>query len=90
MHRSRGGDRESGTSLKNQKNIGFPSNTGPDPLKSQSYQARIQCRAIFGIANDGPLIVIGIWILPKKQQLKVGPWTPSEKNNLDPGMELVH
>ena len=25
--------------LKNHKNIGFPSNTGPDPLKLQSYQA---------------------------------------------------
>ena len=30
------------TPLKNHKNIGFPSNINPDPLKSQSYQARIQ------------------------------------------------
>ena len=30
----------------NHKNIGFPSNIGLDPLKSQSYQANIQCWAI--------------------------------------------
>ena len=32
--------------LKNHKNIGFPSNIDPDPLKSQSYQARNQWWAI--------------------------------------------
>ena len=35
--------------LKNHKNIGFPSNIDPDPLKSQSYQASIQWWA-----NDTP------------------------------------
>ena len=35
-------------SLKNHKNIGFSSNTGPDPLKNRSYQASIQCWAIIG------------------------------------------
>ena len=34
--------------LKNHKNVGFLSNTGPDPLKSQSYQASIQCWATIG------------------------------------------
>ena len=34
--------------LDNYKNIGFLSNTGPDPLKSQSYQVSIQCWAIIG------------------------------------------
>ena len=34
MGGSRGGDRGSGTSLKNHKNKGFLSNTGPDPLKN--------------------------------------------------------
>ena len=35
--------------LKNYKNIGFLSNTGPDPLKkSQSHQASIQYWAIIG------------------------------------------
>ena len=29
-----GGDRGSGPSLNNHKNIGFLSNTGPDPLKN--------------------------------------------------------
>ena len=32
--------------LKNHKNIGFLSNTGPDPLKN--HKATIQCRAIIG------------------------------------------
>ena len=32
---SRGGDRGSGPPLKNHKNIGFSSNTGPDPLKNR-------------------------------------------------------
>ena len=34
MGGSRGGDRGSGPPLKNHKNIGFLSNTGPDPLKN--------------------------------------------------------
>ena len=34
MSRSRGGDRGSGPPLKNHKNIGFLSNTDPDPLKN--------------------------------------------------------
>ena len=42
------GGQGSGLPLKNHKNIGFPSNIGPDPLKSQSYQASIQCSAIIG------------------------------------------
>ena len=46
MGGSRGGDRGSGPPLKNHKNIGFPSNIDPDPLKSQSYQASIQWWAI--------------------------------------------
>ena len=43
-----GGGRAGGPDhpLKNHKNRGFPSNTGPDPLKNGSYQARIQCWAI--------------------------------------------
>ena len=43
MRGFRGGNRGSGPPLKNHKNIGFLSNTGPDPLKkSQSHQASIQ------------------------------------------------
>ena len=34
--------------LKNRKNIGFSSNTGPVPLKTRSYEASIQCWAIIG------------------------------------------
>ena len=56
--------------LKNHKNIGVSSNTGPDPLKYRSYQASFQCWAIIGNpakrhlmafrlrADDGPLIVV--------------------------------
>ena len=47
MGGSRGG-RGSGPPLRNHKNIGFPSTIDPDPLKSQSYQARIQWCAIIG------------------------------------------
>ena len=45
-----GGDRGSGPPppLKNHKNIGFLRNTGPGLLKSQGYQASIQCWAIIG------------------------------------------
>ena len=34
--------------LKNHKNSGIFSNIGPDPLKSQSYEASVQCRATIG------------------------------------------
>ena len=34
--------------LKDQKMIGFPSNTGPDPMKSQSCKVIIQWWAIIG------------------------------------------
>ena len=79
------GDRGSGPSpLKNHKNIGFSSNTGPDP----SYQASIQCWAITGMpvkrhlmafywrADDGPLQVELGSSLPsstkKKYVVKIG------------------
>ena len=32
-----GGDRGSGPLLKNHNTIGFPSNTGPDPLKNHKF-----------------------------------------------------
>ena len=57
MRGSRGGGQGVRTPLKNHKNIGFPSNTGQDPLKkSQSYQDSVQCWAI--ATDDGPLIVV--------------------------------
>ena len=69
MRGSRGGGEGVQTSLKNHKNIGFLSNTGPDPLKNQSYQARfnvgtLACqrnaisRAFPWQADNGPLIVV--------------------------------
>ena len=62
-----GGDRESGHPLKNHKNIGFLSNTGPDPLKmtklpsqhSMSGHHRYASEMLFRwLADDGPLIVL--------------------------------
>ena len=45
-----GWDRGFGPHLKNHKNIGFLSNNGPEPLiKSQSYQASIQCLTNIGM-----------------------------------------
>ena len=47
--------------LKNHKNIGFSSNTGPDPLKNRSYQASIQSWATIdppAKRHDGPLISV--------------------------------
>ena len=86
MGRSRGGGRGSGPTLKNHKNIGFPSNTGPyPPEKSQSYKASIQCRAIIGLpalmafcwrANDGRFTVVFGSSIPsstKKKVIKFGP-----------------
>ena len=55
--------------LKNHKNIGLSSNTGPDPLKNRSCEASIQCGAFIVMqakghlmafrwrADDGPLKV---------------------------------
>ena len=79
---SRGGDRGFETLLKNHKNIGFPSNTCPDPLKSHSYQASIQCWAIIGTpakrnlvafrwrADDSPFIVVLGSSLPPSNKTK--------------------
>ena len=80
----RGGDRGSGhpPPLKNHKNIGFSSKTGPDPLKNRSYQASIQCWVIIGTpakrhlmafcwrADDGPLIAVLESSLPSSTKKK--------------------
>ena len=83
-----GGDRGPDPPLKNHKNIGFSSNTGPDPLKNCSYQSSTQWWAIIGTpakrhfmafcwrADDDPLIVVLGAFLPsskKKNVVKVGP-----------------
>ena len=89
-----GGGRGSGSPLKNHKNIGFSSNTGPDPLKNRSYQASIECWAIIDTpaechlmafrwrADDGLLIVVLGPSLPsstKKTHKNRQSWTPSDK-----------
>ena len=80
-------DREGGQGsgpppLKNHKNIGFSSNTGPDPLKNCSYQSSIQWWAIIGTpakrhfmafrwrADDDPLIVVLGSFLPSSKKKK--------------------
>ena len=67
--------------LKNHTNIGYFNNTGPDPLKKsqsyQSYKASIQfwtisARHFRWRADDGPLIVVFVWILsPFKKNVNV-------------------
>ena len=71
MGRFRGGDRGSGHPLANHKNIGFFSNTGPDPLKnhiatnpafnvgpSSARQRNAISMAFRWRVDDGPLIVV--------------------------------
>ena len=78
----RGGGGGPDPHLQNNKNIWFPSNTGPDTLKkSQSYQASIQCWAIIGppakrhsngvsLAGQWWPTFRGIWIVPPLINLK--------------------
>ena len=66
--------------LKNHKNTGFSSNTGPDPLKNRSYQPSIQCWAIIAPpakrhlngwrANDGPFIAVFRSSIPSSTKKK--------------------
>ena len=73
MGGSRGGQGVRTSSLKNHKNIRFPSNTGPDPLKKHKATKR----AIIGMAakrhvDVGPLMVV-FASSQKKNVFKVGP-----------------
>ena len=85
MGRSRGGGGGKGvqTPLKNHKNTGFLSNTGPDPRprKSLCYQSSIKCWASFGKsanrhlkmtfrwrADDGSLLIVFETSLPSSAQ----------------------
>ena len=92
--------------LKNHKNIGFSSNTSPDPLKNCSYLASTQYSAIIGMpakchlmafrwqADDGLLIVVLGSSLPsstKKQQKKtLSKLDPLSQNFLDPQMPSLY
>ena len=76
------GGQEARTPLKNHKSIGVSSDTGPDPQKNRSYQARIQCWAIIGTlakrhlmafhwqADDGPLKTALESFLPSSKKKK--------------------
>ena len=86
--------------MKNYQNIGFSSNTGPDPLKNLSYQASIQCWVIIGTpakrhlmafrwrANDGPLIIVLRSSLPSSKKKKFSRLDPLWQNFLDPRMYM--
>ena len=76
-----GGTENSDKSLKNHKNIGFLSNTGPDPLKNYKAakpafnvgpSSARQRNAIKRRADDGPLIVVFGSSLPSSTK-KNGP-----------------
>ena len=68
--------------LKNHKNIGFLSNTGPNPQKNHIVPSQHSMlghhRPASEMADDGPLLVV-FWILSPliKNVVKVGP--PSGK-----------
>ena len=51
---SRGGDRGSGPPLKNYKNIGFLSNTGPDPLKITKLSSQHSMLSHYRHASETP------------------------------------
>ena len=77
MGGSRGGQGVQTSSLKNHKNIRFPSNTGPDPLKKHKATKR----AIIGMAakrhvDVGPLMVV---FASSQKKKRFQSWTPSDK-----------
>ena len=88
---SRGGTGGPDPPLKNHKNIGFLSNTGPDLLKNHKAtkpafnvwpSSARQRMAFRWRADDGPLLVVfGSPHLKKQQQKKkrCQSWNPSEK-----------
>ena len=86
------GVRTSPPPLKNHKNIGFHSNTGPDPLKKKTYgyQASIKCWAIIDTPGGGPMLARILWYLDplssqQKKKLKVDSlW----QNFLEPCMHI--
>ena len=75
-----GGGQGVRTPLKNHKNIGFLSNTGPDPLKkTQRYQARFQYWAIIGPPAKRKFINLPQPPPPQKKNVRVG--TPLAKHS---------
>ena len=77
--------------LKNHKNIGFLSNTGPDPLKNHKA-AKPAFNVGPSLANDGPLIVVHVFesYLPSSSfqsmtrkyhnhTLQINPWHHEEE-----------
>ena len=90
-------DPEWGISEKSQK-YRFSGNTGPDPLKLQSYQVSIQCWAIIGtpakrhlngfsLAGRWWSAYSGIWILPPLINQKTSKLNLIWQNFQDPRME---
>ena len=87
---SRGRDRGSGLPRKNHKNVGFLSNTGPDPLKKQTVKPAFnagpssarQRNTIYRVfrwrANNGPFQCYLDPLSPYQKKRKKS-WTPSGK-----------
>ena len=94
----RGGGGPDPPPLKNHKNKGFLSNTGPDPRKWQSYPASIQCQVIIGTPAKRHLngvSLVGRWLPAysvfgsshqKKNVANLDPPPPPWQNFLDPRM----
>ena len=90
---SRGGDRESSPPPPEKyKFIGFPSNTGPDPLKITKLPSQHSTMGHYRPASETPFqwrfagrpIIARFWwslepLSPKPKQKKYQSWTPSDK-----------
>ena len=83
--------------LKNHKNIGFLSNIGPDPEKSQSYQTSFQCldnidtpakRHFNGVSLTGPMMahLDPLFLHQNTNNKKRSKLDPLRQNFLDPRM----
>ena len=89
-----GGGRGSGPTpppLKNHKNIGFSSNTGPYPLKNRSCEASIQCWAFIGMQAERHLMAFRWWADDGPLKVELGSSLPSStlKNVVKVGSPLT-
>ena len=90
---SRGGNRGSGSPLKNHKNMGFLSNTGPDPLKNHkatksafnfeplsAHQRNTILNGISLVGRWWPELIV-VFVLDPLSPLKPPPHPPPPKKN---------
>ena len=76
--------------LKNKKNIGFLCNACPDPLKTQSYQASIQCWVIITYRPMMAQLKRYLDPLPPPPPINYKKLTPSDKTLLSGSAHVFH